>query len=236
MTRATLRVAWATSDDLAAIGEGDLDAQELERASRYKSDLRRQQYIGSRTLLRALLAEQSGEPAHSFDLSADARGKPICASGPAVSISHSRDVVACAVMDAGETGIDIEFPGRTRHVAGIAERYFSPGEAEWLATRPPDRFYRLWVLKEAWLKATGTGIAGGLDSLRCTVTPPRIELLPDSAPAAALRLYALRDGLLGIATLGAQPGAIDVHRWLPAKDTFVETAEVELLASYDMAA
>jgi 4'-phosphopantetheinyl transferase len=233
MTRATLRVAWATRDDLAAIGSEDLDSRELERASRYKSDLRRQQHIGSRTLLRALLAEHTGDPARSFDLSADARGKPVVAGGPAVSISHSRDIVACAVMDAGETGIDIEFPGRTRNVAGIAERYFSRAETAWLVTQPHDRFYQLWVLKEAWLKATGTGIAGGLDSLRCTVTPPRIELLPDSAPAAALRLYTLRDGLLGIATLGAQPGAIELHRWLPANGTFVETDEVELLASYD---
>ena len=138
-------------------------------------------------------------------------------------------------MDTGELGIDIEFPGRTRDVAGIAERYFSAAEADWLATQPADGFYWLWVLKEAWLKATGAGIAGGLDKLRCTVTPPRIDPEPDSAPFDALRLYTLGDGLLGIATLGARPERVELHRWLPARSEFVAAENAGLLASSDPA-
>ncbi len=233
MKGATLRVAWATSADLADVGTSDLAPQELEQADRFKSDRRRHQYLSSRAMLRALLAEHTGQPAGSFELSAGDRGKPVCVGGPAVSISHSGDAVACAVMDAGDIGVDIEFPGRSRDVAGIAERYFSPGEAGWLATQSPEHFYRLWVLKEAWLKATGAGIAGGLDKLRCTVTPPRIELEPDSEAAEALRLYGLRDGLLGIAALGAQPGATLLHRWQPAKNAFAAATEVEFIASSD---
>ena len=235
MTRATLRVAWATIADLASIPEGFLQPQEIERAGRYKSDPRRLQYTASRALLRALLADHTNRPPCSFELVADERGKPICVDGPAVSISHSGDIVACGVCDAGDIGVDVEFSGRTRDVDAIAQRYFCREEAEWLAGEPADRFYMLWVLKEAWLKATGTGIAGGFDKLRCRVTPPRIEALAGSAPFTALRLYTLLGGLLGVAAVNEPPGAVEVHRWLPATVGFTADDGLQLLAASDPA-
>jgi 4'-phosphopantetheinyl transferase len=61
-------------------------------------------------------------------------------------------------------GIDIERAGRAR--LAVAERYFSAAEAAQLRELPPEaqprRFVQLWTLKEAYLKATGTGLAGGL--------------------------------------------------------------------------
>jgi 4'-phosphopantetheinyl transferase len=49
----------------------------------------------------------------------------------------------------------------------IAPRYFTAVEAAALEALPVDqqaaRFYALWTLKESWLKATGEGLAGGLD-------------------------------------------------------------------------
>ena len=233
MTRATLRVAWATNSDLAAVTDDAIQPQEREQADRYQSDLRRQQYVASRAMLRALLAQHTGKPASSFQLTADERGKPVCVNGPAISISHSGDIVACVVMDAGEVGIDVEFPGRPRNITGIADRYFSPEEAEWLTSQAPDRFYMLWVLKEAFLKATGIGIAGGLDKLRCIVEPPLVRLLDDSARVAALRLYGLEDGFLGLAAIDTPPAATEVHRWQPAKGVFAADSRPVLLASSD---
>ena len=230
MTRATLRVAWATNADLANVPESNLQAAELERASRFESDLRRQQYTASRTMLRELLADYTGQPPSSFELIADDRGKPSCVNGPAVSISHSGDIVACAVCDVGDIGIDLEFWSRSRDVEAIAQRFFSPAESDWLATQPADHFYRLWVLKEAWLKATGAGISGGLDKLSCIVTPPVIEKLAGSASFETLQLYALRDGLLGIAAVNERPAAIEVRRWLPAQGAFVGDDDLQLIA------
>ena len=236
MTRATLRVAWAAGNDLASVSDASLGSQEIGRTGHFKSAKLRQQYVASRVLLRALLAEHTGRPAASFEISSDQRGKPICSGGPAVSISHSGDTVACAVMDDTDIGVDVEFPSRSRDVAAIAERYFSHREAEWLAAGPAQRFYMLWVLKEAWLKATGAGLAGGLDKLCCTVVPPRIVPEPESAPCAALRLYTLGDGLLGVAALDSSPDAIEIRRWLPSRDAFVATDETALIASHDASA
>ena len=233
MTRATLRVAWATSADLASIADGGLSPREIERADRLKSGPRRQQHTGSRALLRALLADHTGRPPSSFELLADKRGKPLCVDGPAVSISHSGDIVACAVCDAGEIGVDVEFARRERDVEAIARRYFCREEAEWVGGQPEDRFYMLWVLKEAWLKATGKGLAGGLDRLRCRVTPPHLEALAGSASFTALQLYALRGGFLGVAAVDERPASIEVRRWLPAGAGFAADDEPRLVAAGD---
>ena len=61
-------------------------------------------------------------------------------------------------------GVDVERLGRAP--LAVAERYFSATEAAQLRELPADaqprRFLRLWTLKEAYLKAIGTGLAGGL--------------------------------------------------------------------------
>jgi phosphopantetheinyl transferase len=53
----------------------------------------------------------------------------------------------------------------------MAQRYFTPAEARWLAGDPEPRVRMLWVLKEAYLKALGVGLAERLSSLECRVEP-----------------------------------------------------------------
>lgn len=76
------------------------------------------------------------------------------------SLSHSGDYAVCAVSDC-EIGCDIEkiAPADT----AVAERFFSKGENNTLAQSQSesdknDTFYRLWTLKESFLKATGKGL------------------------------------------------------------------------------
>jgi 4'-phosphopantetheinyl transferase len=61
-------------------------------------------------------------------------------------------------------GVDVEKVGRAP--LAVAGRYFSAAEAQQLRALPPEaqarRFVRLWTLKEAYLKAIGSGLAGGL--------------------------------------------------------------------------
>ncbi|MCC8065877.1 MAG: 4'-phosphopantetheinyl transferase superfamily protein [Clostridiales bacterium] len=72
-----------------------------------------------------------------------------------------------AVFAETEIGCDIEYKKRPNDK--LARRFFCPEEYEWL-TRPQsqaekkDRFYRLWTLKESFLKATGLGLYLPLDS------------------------------------------------------------------------
>jgi hypothetical protein len=54
-------------------------------------------------------------------------------------------------------------------VLRLAARFFSANETALLRTLTAsgrcDRFYAYWTLKEAWLKTSGRGVSGGLDSI-----------------------------------------------------------------------
>jgi 4'-phosphopantetheinyl transferase len=57
----------------------------------------------------------------------------------------------------------------------IAARFFSPCECESLqalsAPLRTEAFFRCWTRKEAYLKATGAGLAAGLDRFAVTLAP-----------------------------------------------------------------
>ena len=83
------------------------------------------------------------------------------------SLSHSADLVMCAVADV-PVGCDIE--KIVRAPDGVADRYFTAGEREYLSNaldfRERDRrFFQLWTMKESYLKMTGEGILAPLESL-----------------------------------------------------------------------
>jgi hypothetical protein len=127
----------------------------------------------------------------------------LCGDGPAISLAHSGELVACAIAPAGQIGVDVEAPRARRRTVEIAERYFSSRESDWLHGKPQDRFYMLWVLKEAYLKATGAGLGGGLAALEGSVEPPHIRMRArDRDEQPALALYRVGPAFLGIATIG----------------------------------
>jgi len=225
-----IRVAYAAIDALSAQCESTLSREELERADAFKAAHRRQQFVLSRALLRMLLEKHAGEPAASFRLVADGRGKPHCIGGPAISISHSRDLVVCAVTTDGDIGIDIEFADRPHDTSAIAARYFSEDETAWLGTQPKDHFYLLWVLKEAWLKATGTGIAGGLNSLQCHVTPPQIEARTKNDVPAMLSVHRLGDAFIGLATTITAHDQLISYTWDASSNGVLEDNALRFLA------
>lgn len=231
MTQGSIIVAYAVLQELPPATSACLTPSELERADQFKATHRRQQFRCGRALLRSILERYTGKPAASHILAADDSGKPVCVNGPAISIAHSGDKLVCATTNDGEIGVDIEAPGRRRDIHGIADNYFSEEEAAWLATQPDDRFYMLWVLKEAWLKATGSGLAGGLDSLRCFVTPPDIEARIADGELKALSLYAIESALVGLATTTVPHAAVIVDHWDPLTNRFDSNGGVRLIAT-----
>ncbi|MFT3971410.1 MAG: 4'-phosphopantetheinyl transferase superfamily protein [Micropruina sp.] len=110
-------------------------------------------------------------------------GRPSIAGEPEVrvSLSHTRGFVA-AVAATAACGIDVE------HVAGsIPRTAVTPGERAWLDTTadPLQGFTRLWVRKEALVKAGVADEPGALDVLgpaAGAVTRSAVSLGPDAAP------------------------------------------------------
>lgn len=84
------------------------------------------------------------------------------------NLSHSGKYVLCSVEDSGKKqvklGCDVEMVGTAGEK--IARRFFCPAETDYIMGMPEveernQAFYRYWVLKESFMKATRLGM--GLD-------------------------------------------------------------------------
>jgi 4'-phosphopantetheinyl transferase len=157
-----------------------LDKNERERAQRFHVDADRRDYIAAHALLRAMLAFHWGRPSVSWRFVSDAGGKPRIdplMKAPEIdfNLSHTRGLVAAAVGPHGAIGVDVEEIEEAKADFAVAEAYFAPAEAELLkGAATADRpllFFRLWTLKEAYVKAIGAGLAAPLDSFAFTLDP-----------------------------------------------------------------
>jgi 4'-phosphopantetheinyl transferase len=192
-------------------------AEDRQRVTPTMHERRRTEYLAGRALLRHALARHVGSRAASLRIDVTQHGKPECPAGPAISVSHSGDLIACAVASDGNgaIGVDVE-AAQPRDVAELAERFFTQAEARWVAEDTAARFRMLWVLKEAYLKVLGLGLSGGLDSLECRIEPPSIAANVRDATAPQLALLAGRDCYLGVAAGDAVPFTLTLARWAPS--------------------
>lgn len=69
----------------------------------------------------------------------------------------------------------------------------------------------LWVLKEAYVKALGSGIFGGLNGLQCIIEPPHIRILDSTLDGLSLALFELDGAYLAVASTGELPGDLGVE-------------------------
>ncbi len=103
---------------------------------------------------------------HVSDIQFTDKGKPYLEQGIEFNISHSGKIVMVGFSDY-KIGVDIE----KESGVGVDETYvfFHPDEIKWIKDQPfPKKaFLRLWTRKEAYLKATGTGISNNLREIIC---------------------------------------------------------------------
>ncbi|WP_295056449.1 4'-phosphopantetheinyl transferase superfamily protein [uncultured Fibrobacter sp.] len=90
-------------------------------------------------------------------------GKPYLVDFPEVhfNLSHSGERVMC-VISPFEVGCDVEVIKGDR--GKLAERFFKPEESAWIKhfetlEAQSEAFYRLWTLKECYMKVTGRGLS-----------------------------------------------------------------------------
>lgn len=92
------------------------------------------------------------------------------------SISHTKLHIAIALHDK-EIGIDIENTRKCN--LNLAKRYFHQEEYIYLSSLPKEdqdeAFTRIWTLKEAYVKCTGEGIAGGFNKFSVIVDSSTID-------------------------------------------------------------
>ena len=131
--------------------------------------------VAAEPVARAWLALQLGVATSDLALARDDRGRPRLDGQHAhhdCNWSHSGDGLLLALGKGVRVGVDLERIRPRPRAQALAERFFTPQEAHWLATSAPtdcdrDRaFLRLWCAKEAVLKAHGHGLSFGLHRLR----------------------------------------------------------------------
>lgn len=184
-------VCWLATD---GVGPADtrrwletLDQDERARAERFHFAVDRRDFIAAHALLRAQLTRRLDIPPREWRFARDANGKPgvdprLGAPEVAFNLSHTRGLVAVALASHGAIGVDVEEIDGAKADFAFAEAYFAPAEAELLRRTPAASrstcFFRLWTLKEAYIKAIGAGLAAPLDSFAFTFEPIRIDFGP----------------------------------------------------------
>jgi 4'-phosphopantetheinyl transferase len=151
-----------------------LQPAELERVDKAYSDEVRLRFLAARVMQRTVLARYApGVDPAALRFVAGEYGKPALggefeALGLHFNVTHTEGLVGIAVSRHRDVGFDAENLFERTTALKLARRYFTAEEARNLEALPlteqPTRFYSLWTLKESWMKATGRGIAAGLDN------------------------------------------------------------------------
>lgn len=219
-----------------------LCAQERERAARFRSARDRSAYVLAHAGMRVLLARKLQRAPATLAFERAEGGKPFLldADGLQFNLSHSREHALLAI-GRNALGVDIEehtalgaLPDLLAQVATTAERAAIEALPE---LEQPAAFFRLWVRKEAWLKAIGSGLPGGDHTHEVGCAPwPQATWQPlgqgghDGLPWAGRHLPAPANHVAAI-VIAAEPQALPTlrHHFLPTH----WLAEPALAASTD---
>jgi len=153
--------------------ENIISSDETERMERFRFEQHRLIFLIAHVFLREVLSRYMDCSPSSITYRLNPYGKPsLCLSadesGVSFNLSHTDGLVCCAVVKEGDIGVDVESTKQSVSGDEIGERFFSTSEsAEMMELESEDvrneRFCRLWVLKEAYIKAKGMGLSLPLD-------------------------------------------------------------------------
>jgi len=151
-----------------------LSAEERRCGNERRTDRLRHDYLTARLLCRAVLSSYTGVDPRSWSFRTGLYGKPyVCEPSEFrslhFSLTRTRGLVVCLVSRTGELGVDAEETSRPLDVGRIASHFLSAAEHARLCNLPAQRrnarFFEQWVLKEAYAKGIGRGLAHSPDRL-----------------------------------------------------------------------
>jgi phosphopantetheinyl transferase len=184
------------------------------RVRRFRFEEDRVRSIVARGSLRRILASYCGAFPQDLEFRTGAYGKPALLK-PSCSlefnVSHSGHCVLIAVTAGVPCGVDVECRHSNTAELSIAEIFFCPREVEWLS-RTENGFLRIWVTKEAIVKAVGCGLSIPLSDVDVTeVVEGKASSITLRTPGIAARTLWLNELSL-VANCAAAVATVDEKR------------------------
>ena len=164
---ACARPAEIPSSDWTAL-ERLLAAEQRDKARRFRFEADRRSFVLTHALMRALAATEIGIAAERIRLLHDVKGRPFIAQAPQlhISLSGTRDAVACAVTRATPVGVDVEKIEGKPVDASVLGIFVATQETTHNPMDAREFFFR-WTALEAFWKACGTGLVDGQPRICC---------------------------------------------------------------------
>ena len=224
-----------------------LSVEERRRADALIRPTSRRQRLVAYAVRRAVVSFYAPCDPGAWRFVTGAHGRPELAPAPGapplhVSLSHTEGLVAVAVAQTADLGVDVERVDPRRRAVDIAEHCFAPEETAALRAASPEArpalFATLWTLKESYLKARGVGLWGGvgLEAYRFELADDGRAVLFHPAPAAedrpdAWRFFAFKPtpghrGAVAVRCAGAASASLAAFALPHTLDAFTSIAVV----------
>jgi len=148
-----------------------LTKKEKDKLAHYKNSKAQHTALITRAICRLVLSQYTNTTPSDLSFIKNQHGKPELTNNSnkiRFNLSHNNDLIIIAICAKDDIGCDIENPLRKVNIEPLTRRYFSEQEHLEICTLTPkiqqQRFFEMWTLKEAFVKATGIGISLGLDT------------------------------------------------------------------------
>ncbi len=151
----------------------DISSSRRKKVMEYLQEDDRKRCLGAGILLAKVLPLYGASPEK---ITLDPKGKPGTA-GVHFNLSHSGALAICAV---GREAVGCDIEKAEKEPKGVAKRFFHRNEVEYLqGFQEPKRnemFFRLWTLKESYIKMTGEGMQLPLRDFELLLDGERIQV------------------------------------------------------------
>ncbi len=149
-----------------------ISEEEQQQYRKFYFDKDRRLYLLSHALLRMAIAHYCDCSVHEISFGKNKYGKPFLLNDSQLrfNLSHSNKATAIALHKNHDLtlGIDIECHNKNEDIIDLAFHYFSQDECSLLKQYPIEEqlnvFFKLWSLKESYIKSIGKGLSIDLDS------------------------------------------------------------------------
>lgn len=156
--RKRLSTTWVEKQ-LALLPEG-----EQTRLLKYRRWQDQQASLIGRVLSKTKLSELLHVPRESLQINRDEHGRLRLENQPFwegdFNLSHSNDLIACAVTKSGKIGVDVQYIKPID--LDVAKQFLNSEELQYSERVHRDKLiefiYQIWTLKEAYLKSNGIGL------------------------------------------------------------------------------